>query len=98
MIKEEQIKLFDCEENAISPLRLYSKYQTWKWENRYKKAKENSKIRCKNCKHLISKFAICPSEKNYYKCELLGFSSSQATDIRLSYVCKNFEYNIEECE
>lgn len=87
----EQIKLFDYEEPEVSPLRLYSKYQRWKWEHKYKKAIENSNIRCKNCKHLISKLAICPSERNYYKCELLGRSSSSATDIRLSYVCDLFE-------
>ena len=89
----EQIKLFDYEETELSPLRLYSKYQTWKWKHKYKKAKDKSDIRCKHCKHLISKLAICPSEKNYYKCELLGRSSSSATDIRLSYVCDLWEKN-----
>lgn len=89
----EQIKLFDYEEPEVSPLRLYSKYQRWKWEHKYKKAEQNSSARCKNCKHLISKLAICPSEKNYYKCELLGRSSSSATDIRLGYVCDLWEKN-----
>lgn len=87
----EQLTLFDYEKPEISPLRLYSKYQTWKWKHKYKKATENSNIRCKNCKNLISKLAICPSERNHYKCELLGRSSSFATDIRLSYVCDLFE-------
>ena len=82
----EQIKLFDYEETELSPLRLYSKYQTWKWKHKYKKVKEKSDIRCKNCKHLLS-------ERNYYKCELLGRSSSSATDIRLSYVCDLWEKN-----
>ena len=42
----EQLKLFDYEETEVSPLRLYSKYQTWKWQHKYKKAEEISNIRC----------------------------------------------------
>lgn len=91
-METEQIKLFDYEEPPKMPPKMIfkSKYQKWKWEHKYKKAEKISNIRCKNCKHLISKLAICPSEKNYYKCELLGCSSAAATDIRLGYVCDNF--------
>lgn len=29
-----QIRLFDYEEPEVSPLRNYSKYQTWKWKRK----------------------------------------------------------------
>ena len=86
----EQIKLFDYEETELSPLRLYSKYQTWKWKHKYRKAKEKFGIRCKNCKYMIQR----QLSKIYYKCRLLGESSSPSTDVRLSCVCDLFEKGI----
>jgi hydrogenase maturation factor len=89
-IDMEQIKLFDYAETEVSPLRLYSKYQKWKWEHKYKKADKNSKKNCDTCNHCYCS-SIQGGRKHYYKCELLGFSNSSATDIRLSYVCDLFE-------
>lgn len=61
-------------------------YQERKRQLEYKKSSEKSKC-CKLCK-----FAVCHThQKNYYKCKLIGESSSSATDIRLNYVCKKFE-------
>ena len=92
----EQITLFDVDNKPIL-ITFRSKYQRWKYENGYTKADAYSDIRCQNCKHLIiSRYAITPSERNYYKCELLGLSGSSATDIRLSNVCKNFKCYIKE--
>lgn len=51
--------------------------------------KSNDKIRrCKNCKHLRG---FRYHDKNYYKCALIGYSHSEATDIRLNHVCNAFE-------
>lgn len=72
-----------------------SKYLKWKYENNYRKADHLSDIRCKNCKHLFANIYNTTSGK-YYKCELLGRSSSAATDIRLSCVCDLFETDIKE--
>lgn len=46
---------------------------------------------CGDCQHLRSKFY---RGKTYYKCALVGITNSEATDIRLSYVCDN--YNADE--
>lgn len=44
-------------------------------------------IRCKNCLYC---FRIDYHDKTYYKCRLIGESSSEATDIRISGVCNRF--------
>lgn len=78
-------------DNEPAKIIFRSKYQKWKYDNNYRKADYLSDIRCKNCKYLIKR----QYSKNYYKCELLGESSSPATDIRLSNVCKNFEFFVK---
>lgn len=83
----KQLMLFDYKKPEMLP-KIYSKYQRWKWENKYRKANENSCVRCAMCKHILSN---CVGNSKYYKCELLGISSSSATDIRLSCVCDLFE-------
>ena len=88
---EEQIKLFDVDEQPII-IKFRSKYQKWKFENGYTKADECSDIRCENCKYLFKRIY----SRTHYKCQLLGFSSSPATDVRLSCTCKNFECDIKE--
>lgn len=79
----KQIALFDIDEEPIQ-IKFKSKYQKWKYENKYRKADYLSDIRCQNCKNLFR-------NQKYYKCKLLGISGSSATDIRLSNVCQNFE-------
>lgn len=83
-MKTEQITLFDVDNEPIQ-IKFKSKYQKWKYENKYRKA-DNS-MRCANCKHIIG--------TRFYKCKLLGLSCSSATDIRLSNVCDRFEEYIE---
>ncbi len=90
----EQLHLVKVAEQKIITPR--SKYQRWKWEHKYKKAEKNSSVRCKNCKHLFANMPNCTGGGKYYKCELLGRSSSSATDIRLSYVCNRFEEYMEK--
>lgn len=62
------------------------KYQKWKLENNYRKA--DNGMRCANCVNIVG--------TRFYKCKLLGLSSSSATDIRLSYVCNRFEEYMEK--
>ena len=44
--------------------------------------------KCKNC---VSKCRLNYHDKTYYKCERIGFSNSEATDIRLKNVCDYWE-------
>lgn len=62
-----------------------SEYQLFKIVNNYRKSK--SKERCKVCKHC----GYVQYANSYYKCDLLGLSSSPATDIRVNNVCDKFE-------
>lgn len=91
----KQITLFDVDNQPIK-LTFVSKYQEWKYEQQYRKADYKSDIRCKNCVHLITVRPECYRGKKYYKCELLGHSSSSATDVRLSNVCNKFEMYVKE--
>ena len=44
--------------------------------------------KCKNCKsHQVSEY----HDKTYHKCERIGYSHSEATDIRLKNVCDYWE-------
>ena len=44
--------------------------------------------RCANCIHLIAS----KRDRTYYKCEVMGMSASEATDIRLKDIaCKRWE-------
>ena len=44
--------------------------------------------RCANCIHLIAN----KRDRTYYKCEVMGLSASEATDIRLKDIaCKRWE-------
>lgn len=80
----EQLHLIEvAEQKSITPR---SKYQKWKLENNYRKA--DNGMRCANCVNIVG--------TRFYKCRLLGISSSSATDIRLSYVCNRFEEYMEK--
>ncbi len=66
-----------------SGLKPSTKKKLW----HYKKTL-NTKICCRTCRHCVK---IIHNGKTYYKCTLLGISNSEATDIRLSYVCDRWE-------
>lgn len=66
--------------------RVLGKYQAYKTRNHYRKTSDK-RIRCDKCYHLAGHCR----DKNYYKCRLMGCSYSEASDIRLSYVCDNFK-------
>ena len=63
-----------------------SPYRAFKFHNNYRKCLEENM--CGSCKYL---HCFEYHDKRYYKCELIGFSKSEATDIRKSYVCDKFE-------
>ena len=73
----KQTTLLNIEIKSIEKKKPRSKYQQWKLENNYRKA--DNGMRCATCKNIIG--------TRFYKCKLLGLSSSSATDIRLSNVC-----------
>ncbi|MBQ2175387.1 MAG: hypothetical protein II453_10070 [Alphaproteobacteria bacterium] len=89
---EEQLPLIEGLPKLEVKARPRSKYQQWKLENNYCKATDNQ--RCKNCKNMVEK----EEANKYYKCILLGLSSSHATDIRLSNVCNLFTPKNADCQ
>ena len=64
-----------------------SRYQLFKQRHNYMKATYKA-ISCKTCDH---HFRLEYHNKYYHKCELLGISNSEATDIRVSSVCNRWE-------
>ena len=71
----------------ITNKNLWSKYQKFKSTNNYHKTADKE-ICCKNCAYRIFGYY---HDKSYNKCELMGVSHSEATDIRISYVCRKFK-------
>lgn len=76
--------------NEISEVETVKKgyYAERKKQLEYKKS-FNKNVCCKVCKHLD----YHRRNKVYYKCELIGFSLSSASDIKTGFVCKKFEEN-----
>jgi len=62
-----------------------SKYQRFKSMNHYRES--DGLERCTYCDNCIK---MEYHNKNYYKCELMGVSHSEASDIRLKMVCDKF--------
>lgn len=88
-----QLQFFEVDNTPPQKPLYKSKYQKWKYENDYRKSENES--RCKNCKNLLINNTY---NKTFYKCLLLGISSSSATDIRLSNVCNNFAPKNANCQ
>ena len=76
--------LFNDEIPDVPPKESKGKYAVWKKVNWYRKSDGDK--RCANCKYFYRTY----HDKAYFKCELLGQSNSEATDIRASYVCNQF--------
>lgn len=81
------IDLFGNDTPLPGRVKGLSKYKKFKKSKRYRKAQE-SHVRCKYCTSLQR--WIHPTDKHYYKCSQMGGSWSEASDIRLSYVCDLF--------
>ena len=80
------VNLFGETVDVISKPRGYqSSYQRFRSLNQYRKSDSNQQ--CKNCKY---HHACGYHNKIYHKCELLGISNSEATDIRVSFVCNKW--------
>lgn len=65
-----------------------SHYQQVKKRNKFGPSRNNVE-RCHNCVNLLM---VRGNTKNYYKCKLIGTSSSEATDVRLRDACNKFKH------
>jgi len=74
--------LFNQDIPDVAPKPLLGKFKSWKAKNQYRKTKGDR--RCGTCRNLTEEGG---NTANYFKCKLMGISSSAATDIRKSYVC-----------
>ena len=59
-----------------------SKYQRFKSMYHYRES-----IGAERCKNCINCIVINYHNKNYYKCEIMGISNSEASDIRIKMIC-----------
>ena len=50
---------------------------------------ESPTFMCGTCKNLIKK--VLANGKNVYKCELIGDSASEASDVKLNHICMKWE-------
>jgi hypothetical protein len=64
------------------PKKFKGMYQKFKQDSNYRKTE--SEDRCKNC-HFA--FRMSYHGKSYWKCEKMGVSHSEHTDIKVSNVC-----------
>jgi len=88
-----QFDLFGGESEVVSS-GSESDYQKFKRMNNYRIA-ENKSERCFLCIHCFRKEF---NNKGYYKCELIGCSSSMATDVRIKNTCSKFMPKRKEVE
>ena len=88
--KNIQVNLFGEQQdfNRGLPITKMGYFQATKLHAAYCLAQYPLEASCKLCQNLLNK---CYHNHNYYKCALFGCSSSVASDIRLSYVCRHFE-------
>jgi hypothetical protein len=63
-----------------------SEYQRLKLSYGYHKANSWDVRKCKNCVYF-------QKHTKFFKCQLIGNSASEATDIRAGYVCRKHIYN-----
>ena len=83
----EIINLFgDVVESDLKSIQHLSKYQKTKRNNRYRKS--DGTYKCNNCYH---HYLYEYHDKIYHKCELIGVSNSEATDIRSGHVCDKWK-------
>lgn len=78
----KQINIFGGEDE-LKDYSGESSYQKFKRYEHYRVSESPFKT-CKNC---VNRKSFEYHNKNYHKCNLIGHSSSTATDIRLRNVC-----------
>jgi len=69
-------------------------YKRLKYARNYKRSDDPIR-RCKHCMHCVGVYG---NTKNYYKCRLIGITSSEATDIRLRNVCMLWDMEVKTLE
>lgn len=87
----EDINLFGEVQKYYEPEKdvVLSPYQRLKQQMRYRKANPlKGESYCKHCNYCIR---MGYHDKVYYKCELIGISNSEATDIRVKNTCDRFK-------
>lgn len=62
------------------------RFNIWKTENNYRKSSGEQK--CKVCQHSERHR---DRSKFFWKCRIMGISSSEASDIRAGHVCNRFK-------
>lgn len=82
-----ELNLFGELQDEPKPKHRPGKFQSFKVLNKYRPC-ENKAARCKNCKNSVY---LNHHDKHYYKCELMGISMSEASDIRANHVCELFQ-------
>ena len=69
-------------------------YKRLKYARGYKRSNDPIR-RCKYCRHCVKVYG---NTRDYYKCRLIGISSSEATDIRLRNVCMLWDMDVKTLE
>ncbi len=82
------IDLFGQDQRYSPEPKRSSCYQIFKRNNHYRRAARKSDEKCRHCVHhkINSSF-----DRPYHKCEMMGISSSVASDILVKNVCDKFE-------
>ena len=78
--------LFGDPIDEIPPRKKTGFAEIFKSKNHYRKSDKSEK--CANCKYLHKAHH---HGKRYNKCDILGDTRGEATDIRISYVCDLYE-------
>jgi len=71
---------------STSPTAHLSLYQRIKLGNAYRLASDKTE----SCRYCIHRHHYKYHDKHYHKCDLIGVSHSEATDIRLKNTCNKF--------
>ena len=83
--KEKRIQSGEKEIVTASLKELTPSQKKLKWNYRKSDSKNDSCIYCQNS------YPVASNTHNYFKCNLIGYSGGEATDIRKSYVCDKLE-------
>lgn len=85
------INLFGEKDDLKEHKSITGYFKKWKFRHNYRKS--NTQNKCGNC---INSRADMHHNKIYWKCMLMGFSHSEASDIRKSYTCNNYKEEEDE--
>jgi|GEM_PF-3452763 len=86
----KQTSLFGFETNIEDIVTKKTLSKLTKIEKHYNKYGYNENEKCKTCDKLVR---TSYNGKNYYKCKIIGFSHSKATDIKVRNQVACSQYN-----